>query len=339
MATKNKLNVQSLVPGDIILTGRNDKNSREIQQRTNSKFSHAMLYWYGSFLHASDIVITANPSRMLFEEDESVCVLRLKNDVWNRLAIKELIDYARSFVGTYYDIEALIALRKGQVVNPKENRQMCAKYVAQCYEHICFDLVDNYELCTPEDIRNSSLLREVPNTLIEATQWDEDFANSFDVTKVQHKAIKKSLELLNTKYPKEDIVCLNQLEAFIKDNPSCGDSVLEILKQTDYFGLWKIEKEHCPYNYNVEEFKKMWKGNAARMACEVENDSERIIEEKEEEINVYKHWAETVGDLNYYREMIALRDNIIATAKERIVVAKQVKEELGVVKIKYPWCL
>ena len=73
--------------------------------------------------------------------------------------------------------------------------------------------------------------------------------------------------------------------------------------------------------------------------CEVENDSERIIEEKEEEINVYKHWAETVGDLNYYREMIALRDNIIATARERIVVAKQVKEDFGVVKIKFPWCL
>lgn len=35
--------------------------------------------------------------------------------------------------------------------------------------------------------------------------------------------------------------------------------------------------------------------------------------------------------------MIALMNNIIATAKERIVVAKQVKADLGVVKIKFPW--
>jgi hypothetical protein len=38
------------------------------------------------------------------------------------------------------------------------------------------------------------------------------------------------------------------------------------------------------------------------------------------------------------REMIALRNNIIAASKERIAVAKQVKEDLRVVKIKFPWC-
>lgn len=38
------------------------------------------------------------------------------------------------------------------------------------------------------------------------------------------------------------------------------------------------------------------------------------------------------------RETIALRNNIIAASKERIAVAKQVKEDLGVVKIKFPWC-
>lgn len=334
-----KLNVKLLLPGDIILTGRNGKNSREIQQRTNSKYSHAMLYWYGSILHASDIVITANPSRMLFEENEAVCVLRLKDGSWNWFAIQIMIGYARSFVGTYYDMETLIAMRKGQKVNPNENRQMCARYVAQCYDYVGIDIVEEYEQCTPEDILKSKKLKDVPGTLIEATQEDIDFANSYDVTEVQHKAIKKSLELLNKKYPKEDIVCLNQIEGYIKDNPSNSDSILEILKQTDYFRLWEIEKEHCPYSYDVEGFKNMWKGNAARMACEVERDSKRIIEEKEGEINVYEHWIETIGDLKYYKEMIALKKNIIAAAKERVAVAIKVKEELGVVKIKFPWCL
>lgn len=333
-----KLNIQLLMPGDIILTGRNGKVSREIQRRTNSKYSHAMLYWYGSILHASDIVITENPSRMLFEEDEAVCVLRLKDDIWNWYMIQSMIDYARTLVGTYYDMEALIAIRNCREATPKENRQMCAKYVAQCYDSVGLDLVEGeYELCTPEDIYNSKIMRRIEIPLWEATQEDEDFANSYDVTEVQHKAIKKSLELLNKEFPKEDIVCLNQLEAFIKNNPTCGDTVLELLKQTDYFNLWKIEKEHCPYNYDADEFKKMWKGSAAKMACSVESDSERIAAEKEREIAIYKYWIETIGDLKYYREMIALKYNIISAAKERIAVAQQVKRELGIVKIKFPW--
>lgn len=334
----NKLNIQLLMPGDIILTRRNGKVSREIQRRTNSKYSHAMLYWYGSILHASDIVITENPSRMLFEEDEAVCVLRLKDDIWNWYMIQSMIDYARTLVGTYYDMEALIAIRNCREATPKENRQMCARYVAQCYDYVCLDLVEGeYELCTPEDIYNSKIMRRIENPLLEATQEDEEFANSYDVTEVQHKAIKKSLELLNKEFPKEDIVCLNQLEDFIKDNPTCGDTVLELLKKTDYFNLWEIEKEHCPYNYDADEFKKMWKGSAAKMACSVESDSERIVAEKEREIAIYKYWIETIGDLKYYREMIALKYIIIAAAKERIAVAQQVKRELGIVKIKFPW--
>ena len=45
-----------------------------------------------------------------------------------------------------------------------------------------------------------------------------------------------------------------------------------------------------------------------------------------------------IGFLDYYRELIALRKIIIEVSKERIVVARQVKKDLGVVKIKFPWC-
>lgn len=326
-----KLKIQSLLPGDIILVGYNDIRSRIIQNRTNSQFSHAMLYWYGSIIHASDIVITMNPSRQLFKEDEAVCVLRLKEDRWNWFAIREIIMKARSMVGTYYDTEALKAMAKGEEVVPNPNRQMCSKFVAQCYEYVCIDIVDDYELCTPEDIHNSNLLEEVPNPLLEATDEDIAFAKSKDVTEVQFATILNFLNALNKKFPNEDIVSLDQLEDFIERNPSNGDCVLELLKQTDYFDLWKIEKEYCPYNYDVDTFKQMWKGNSATMAIAVEKESERIIAEKREEIKVYEHKIETIGDIKYYREMIALRNNIIGASKERIEVAEQVMKDLGVV--------
>lgn len=325
-----KLNIHSLLPGDIILVGYNDRRSRMIQSRTNSQFSHAMLYWYGSIIHASDIVITKNPSRLLFEEDEAVCVLRLKEDRWNFFAIREIIMKARSMVGTYYDTEALKAMARNEEFVPNPNRQMCSKFVAQCYDYVCIDIVDDYELCTPEDIHKSNLLVEVPNPLLEATEEDIAFEKSKDVTIVQFKAILYFLNALNKQFPNEDIVSLDQLEVFLERDPSNGDCVLGLLKQTDYFDLWRIEKEYCPYNYDADAFKQMWKGNSAAMAISVEKDSERIIAEKREEIKFYEHKIVTIGDIDYYREMISLRNNIIAAAMERIEVARQVKKDLRV---------
>lgn len=334
-----KLNVQALEPGDIILVGYHDEDSREIQRRIDSLYSHAMLVCYSSIIHASDIVITENPSRMLFAEDEPVCVLRLKDEFWNKMRIDDMIKYARSLVGTFYDRKALVALRDGKKVEPKENRQMCARYVAQCYDNVCLDLVDgDYELCTPEDINNSKIMRRVEKPLLEATKEDEEFAESLDVTLLQFWAIKDFLISLKRKFPNEDIVSLDQLEDFIVHNPSVGDEVLELLRRTDYFDLWAKEKEHCPYNYSVDAFKEKWKDNAARMAIDVEKDSERIIVEKQRDIMAYERKIADIGDLEYYRQMITLKCNIIEAAKERIAVAKQVKEDLGVVKIKFPWC-
>ena len=53
---------------------------------------------------------------------------------------------------------------------------------------------------------------------------------------------------------------------------------------------------------------------------------------------MYRAKQLTIGDLEYYRQMIVLRENIIEAAKERIEVATKVLADLGVVKIKFPWC-
>ena len=336
-----KLNVGLLFPGDIILVGYNDKDSREIQKRTNSKYSHAMLYWKRSIIHASDIVITANPSRMLFEEDEDVCILRLKDEFWNELRIECLINYARTFVGTFYDKRALVAMRDGKKVEPKENRQMCARFVAQCYDYVCLDLVDDYELCTPEDIFKSNILRIVDHPLLEANKDDLAFAESFDVTYLQFESIKKFLLSFKRRYPKEDVVSLNQLETFLEDNISESDNVLELLHETDYFDLWRLEKEHCRYLYDVDKFKKKWedKDSRVKQALSIIKDCKGIIKDKENDILAYNAKRAVLEDTDYYREMIELRENVIRTAKERIAVAEQILLESGIVKIRFPWSL
>ena len=332
-----KLNVGLLLPGDIILVGYNNKESKEIQKRTNSKFSHAMLYWYDSIIHAADIVITGNPSRMLFNDDDSVCVLRLKENYRNPVQISLLIGYARTFVGTFYDKKALVAMKKGKKVVPKENRQMCSRFVAQCYDHVMLDLVEDYDNCTPEDIFKSDILYPLPNPLVEASQDDIAFAESYDVTIVQFQAIKDFLIALKKKLPNEDIVSLLQLESYIDKEPSKGDMVLSLLEKTDYFNLWKLEKEHSPFLYNVDAFKNKWKDQSANQAFSVIHESKRIIDEKQNDIEVYKEKIKKIGDIEYYRKMIELRNNIIETSRERIEVAEKILSDLNIVKIKYPW--
>lgn len=333
------LNIQKLEPGDIILVGYHDEESRQIQERTNSLYSHAMLYWYGSLIHATDIVITENPSRQLFEKDENVCVLRLNDEYRQELRIRNLIDYARSFVGTLYDKEALDAMAADRKFTPNQNRQMCAKFIAQCFEYVCADLVDDYEKCSPQDLINTNVVHQINDVLIEATPQDVDFANSRDVTRRQFGAIFSIINGLRKKFPKADIMSLEQLESFLESNPEYDSIVVEIMSKTDYFDLWHIEREYCPYLYDVEAYKNSWFDNKIKMARDIINDSERIIGESKAKKDHYAELMRKEGKLEYYKKMYELQDNIIENANKRIEVAKAYLAENRIVHIKYPWSI
>lgn len=336
---KYKLDINRLQPGDIILAGYNDKLSKCIQDRTNSQYSHAMLYWYGSIIHASDIVITENPSRQLYEEGEHVCVLRLKEEYQQPLRIKQLIDYARGFVGTLYDNSSLIAMAKGREFIPNKNRQMCAKFIAQCFEYVCADLVDDYEKCSPQDLINPMIVNKIEDILIEATAQDEKFANSPDVTKLQFDAVLNIIKTLYNEFPKEDIMSLKQLDLFLKAHPEQDLHVVDIMDSTQYFNLWQIEHECCPYLYDIDKFDSFWLDNKVFIALQMKKGCKRIIEERSINKSYYNNLICEVGPLAYYKKMSELQDNIISTANERIKVANLYLEKNQIVKIPFPWVI
>lgn len=331
---KFKLRLDRLAPGDIILAGYNDRRSRQIQQATGSKYSHAMLMWYGSILHAADLVITENPSRLLFDADEAVCVLRLKDMPGNDLRIKHLIEYARQFVGMLYDTDALKALVRGVQPVYNDNRQMCSKFVAQCYEYVCYDLVEDYETCSPQDLYDSPMLDRIEDVLVESDDWDVKYAQSYDVTKLQSKAIYTFITELYKVHPEADIMSLPQLEEYIERHPDESDSILQLLQTTDYFTLWSKEMEYCPYLYDKQQFYDFWRDNHVKIAIGVIECSKRIVVEQQANIDYYREQIKKTGDLKYYREMIELRENIVAAAQKRIDVAEQILADNQIVKIK-----
>ena len=332
---KYKLDISKLMPGDIILAGYNDENSKLIQQRTDSQYSHAMLYWYGSIIHADKIVITENPSRQIYEEGEHVCILRLKDEYHQSIRIQQLIEYARQFVGTLYDYRALVAMKNGQKFEPNNNRQMCAKFVAQCFEYVCADLVDDYENCTPQDLINLTMVNKIDDVLVEATKNDVEFANSPDVTKLQFEAIYKIIKKLNEEFPKEDIMSLRQLEHFIESHPENDHHIVDIMNSTPYFNLWQKEREYCSYLYDIEEFENFLPNKKAKVsqANQIKTDCERIIGERTISKDYYNNQIQKVGPLVYYTKMLELQDNIISTAKERLNVANLYLEKNHIVNI------
>ncbi len=334
---KYKLDVSKLKPGDIILVGYNDDSSKRIQNRTNSQYSHAMLYWYGSVIHASDIVIAENPNRQLYEEGEHVCVLRLKEEYQQPRRIEDLIDYARRFVGTLYDKSAFLAMARNRDFIPNKNRQMCAKFVAQCFEHVCVDLVEDYERCSPQDLINHTIVDIIDDVLLEVTPQDEEFAKSPDVTKLQFDAILTIINSLYEEFQEYDIMSLEQLDLFLKTHPEHDQRVVDIMEHTDYFNLWEIEREYCPYLYDIEKFEGFCSDDKSHMAIQIKKDSQRIIKERTKNKDYYDNLICEDGPLMYYKKMSELQDNIISTANERIKVANLYLERNHIVKIQFPW--
>lgn len=335
---KKIIDVAKLRPGDIILAGyNNDQDSIAIQKEIGCPYSHAMLFWYGSVIHSTiPIVITENPSRMLYDDCDAVCVRRLKPAMGNNIRIEMLIDYARSFVGTLYDKRMLASMHLHRNGCPNPNRQMCAKLVAQCYDHVCIDLVEDYNNCTPRDFWESDELFTINDILRDVTSKDQKFIDTPDVTEYQFNSIYNSLKEIRNLYPKADLVSLEQIEKYIEHNPSANNSILQILQRNGYFDIWVKEKELCAYLYDKKTFKDFWDEDSASQALSVIRDSKRIISDKINAIRRYQCLEKSVGELDYYNAMITLCENLIICAEERINVAYAVLQDLRIVRIALP---
>ena len=112
------------------------------------------------------------------------------------------------------------------------------------------------------------------------------------------------------------------------------------MSKTNYFNLWSLEREFCTYLYDVETFKNSrWFDDKIQHAIQIQNDSKRIIIERNIMKDHYTELIKKVGSLEYFKKMYELQDNIIKTAKERNEVASTYLKENGIVKIKFPWSI
>ena len=315
--------LSKLKRGDIILEKADNETSKLVRKLSHSTYSHAILYvGGGSCLEADDIVISFNIQRKLVEDKESVCVLRLKEDVPQEV-MESIILNARLNVGMLYSIDDAKGIISEKYRPGNIRRQTCTRFVAQAFEKGGVHLVDNANFCGPEELLKSDLLFVVDNVLIEAKEEDIAYAKSESLLPKQHEIIKAVL-LKTRDITKSDIQEINELKDFVIQHPEYDDAIATILTESGYLNLWKEEEARMPHHYDLTKFVEYYgKG--------VLGAAQQIIETSQPELMrfAFCHFQllqdmKQFGHLKVVRIFTELYENLTDFTMRRIAVAESV---------------
>lgn len=244
-----RIKIESLQPGDIILTARPGKGSKFIRGATGGMVSHAMIcVGLGSFIDSTmDGVQARNIQREFFEDDENVFAFRLKSPLPTHV-VAQVVDYARSQIGTRYSLPE--AARSVVAVNkPRTNRLFCSRLVARAYQSVGIQLVGDQDYCSPEDLRISPLLVElVLETEVVSQDEVEAMAKRPNPIAMTHKAQNEVLDFARSLDP--TVENFQDLDRLINDHPEWDARIASVLQSSGYLDLWRYEVETHPWRYD-----------------------------------------------------------------------------------------
>ena len=243
--------LDKLEAGDILLTGGKGKISTAITVSTFSRFSHAALFVDSTgFIEANlDGVTVNNPQRELFEPNDVVTLLRLKNTASPEV-ITQICYYAYSRVGTEYSkIEASKTLVKG-LGRHEANRQFCSRLVAEAYAHAGLNLVANPAFCSPKDLASSPLLSQIDGFLRPAKPAEIKFALSSSPLEEQAEIISCFLEDVRS-VCNQDIQSMGQVIYLLIENSDLDEKVTNLLKASGYLEIYQMDEDNNPWRYGL----------------------------------------------------------------------------------------
>ena len=245
--------------GDIILTTSKDRISNVIRFVTFGSFSHAMIYLGGQ--SCSDAggpgvrVASHNTQRIFFDSLKHCCVLRLKAEI-QESEMDNVINNARRLIGMEYSLDEakLVALRVK--FSAKEiNRQFCSRYVAQVYSNEGINIVRNSDYCSPVDIYNSDLLMKIEPCLREASKEEIDVLGQESIPLSAKDYADEYIFSNASKISNHDIQTHEQFNGVLLRNTNLDREFSEILRDSGFLDLWKLEKNGNPWFYDFNLMK------------------------------------------------------------------------------------
>ena len=254
--------------GDIILVRfPGDSLSDRVRESTSSEYSHAMLYVDdSSYIEASERVVARNLARLLFDDTRDTCVLRVKEEFLRPYTIDAAIYYARDVVGNPYAAMDALRLEDGRTDIHTSETQICTRLVAKAYAKSGLYLVDNIEMCTPQQIQESRFVEVRRDFLREASDFDKKFAASYDVTDDMVNAIFRLFDMLKP-FANGSLRTMRELINHVSCHHEDDEPIAKLMKESGYLDILKIEEEKNKYNYDKEEFIKYYGDDANVAAC------------------------------------------------------------------------
>lgn len=319
-----------LLPGDVIL--KRDpvcKISDRVMTSTNSEFSHAMLYLgNSSYIDVGRRVQARNLQRYVFESPENTCLLRLKKEFWDGDTIYRAIQYARSVVAEPYSIRDALNLEAGRILTYTDNTQICTRLVSKAYEYAGLKIVDNIEMCTPQEIKESKSLHTIEGCCRVASDFDIRFSKTHDVVDDMIEATDKLIVSL-VGYGDGKLRSIENITNYAINHPQDDDSIAELLQASGYLDVLDLDKQYNAYHYNPVAFLDFYKEKYRDAALQLVNANLSDVRMYENELNKYRMIQSMLNfDSKYLQLQIDLYNRIIDSYRQRAFVGMLVLNNL-----------
>lgn len=246
-----KLREASLKTGDIILTTTTQAVSKAVRTATKSDISHAMIYVQDhSVIDATAEGVQArNTQRLFFEDDCAIHVLRSRNDL-SADEIRAVCNYVWAQVGAQYSTGEAIRSAVGGA-RRWTRKQFCSRLAAQAYASIGVKLVGDPNFCSPAELKDSPLLVEVQNATSAVTAEEEsNWQGREDLPQMMREAINTILDGARKK--NKNIQNFDDLHRHLAAHPEDDEYFCDLLEQSGYLTVWRIEKDNNPWQYDIE---------------------------------------------------------------------------------------
>ncbi|WP_150293601.1 YiiX/YebB-like N1pC/P60 family cysteine hydrolase [Sphingobium estronivorans] len=246
-----RIKVERLRPGDIILTASSGKVSKAIRIASKGQVSHAMIcVQHGSIIDSTDDGVQAhNIQRELYEPDDHVAVLRLRQSL-TEAQLAAVIDFARSEIGTRYSrSEAVRSVLTGP--KPRTRQLFCSRLVGRAFASAGVHLVADPDYCTPEQIRRSPLLAELPDMTetaspAELAAWAARANPIADMQDIQNRILTAARQL------DPSVENFNDLDRLVQDHPEWDEEIARVYRKSGYLDLWRSDFAINPWHYDLD---------------------------------------------------------------------------------------
>ena len=322
--------MRRIMPGDIILTrDLNSEISRRVMESTHSEYSHAMLYVGGSsYIEADKRVGARNIARRLFLSQNDTCVLRVKKNYLTPITIDAAIYYARFVVGNPYSLLDAIRLEQGVTDKSSDDTQICTRLVAKAYAFARVNIVDNVEMCTPQQLLESKYVSVHRDLLRIANDFDIRFAESYDVIDDMVASTERLFDSLKA-YSGGKIRTMNALTEYVMEHPDDDEAISSLLINSGYLKVLEIEEEKNRYNYDKDVFIDFYGVDNAYEAaiCVLEENFSGRYRYEQEYCEIENQYLISGSKSQYLRLMRDLYRRIIEQHERRIKVCYAVMND------------